>query len=65
MAKTPPSTSGKTAEREAATGAVALAGGGNGPAVAAQPVQLANEDRSATALSSDCDHSHHGAVADR
>jgi hypothetical protein len=53
MAKTPPSTSGKTAEREAAAGAVALAGGGNGPAVAAQPVQLANDPRSATAMSSD------------
>ena len=53
MAKTPPSTSGKTAEREAATGAVALAGGSNGPAVALQPVQLANDYCGATALSSD------------
>jgi hypothetical protein len=53
MAKTPPSTSLKTAEREAATGAVALTGGGNGPAVAAQPVQLASDYRRATALSSD------------
>jgi DNA-binding CsgD family transcriptional regulator len=53
MANTPPRTSRKTAEREAAAGALALAGGGNGPAVAAQPVQLANDHRSATALSSD------------
>jgi hypothetical protein len=53
MAKTPLGISGKTAEREAASGAVGLAGGGNGPAVVGQPVQLANDYRSATALSSD------------
>ena len=60
MAKTPPGKSITTAERETASsritqtsGPPSETAGGKGPAVAQQPVQLANDYRSATTLSSD------------